>query len=345
MTDTSSAPDLHDGPEPLAAPNPLGTGNIKLTMPTRRAKVWEAAASRAVDASSEPDSSAEPGTTLNSDVAPDPVDGSDTDEDGLSSDNDSAPKGYGLDPHIVMVLGGLVAVIVVVTALVWWFSQPTPPQPKPTHTIAAVPSAGPAQTTTVAPIAEDGPLPVVTSAVCPGQTDPKLATSTDKRSAWVCPTGGVPFGQKLTATLPQPSVITGIKFWPNFEGAGADGRDEWFRHRALQELQCVFNDRDLTTVTATPNGERHEYSLAVRVVASQVDCTVTASVPPPPQPATTPTSVPPGTDPAAPDATPEISSIFPANPANPVDTPDGANDPNGSSIAVNGFQLIGHAIR
>lgn len=339
MTDTSSAPDLHNGPEPLSAPNPLGTGNIKLTMPTRRPKQRDD-----VDAGPGPVSSEEPVTPVDSDAAADTADAPEDDDDLLPSDNGSSPKGYGLDPHIVMVIGGLAAVIMVVAALVWWFSQPTP-QPKPTHTIAAVPTAGPAETTTVAPIAEDGPLAVVTSAVCPGQTDPKLATSTDKHSAWVCPTGGVPFGQKLTATVPQPSVITGIKFWPNFEGAGPDGRDEWFRHRVLQELQCVFNDRDLTTVTATPNGERHEYSLAVRVVASQVECTVTATVPPPPQPATTPTSVPPGTDPASPDATPDMTSIFPANPANPVDAPDGANDPNGSSIAVNGFQLIGHAIK
>ena len=347
MTDSSSAPDLSVVPEPLAAPNPLGTGNIKLTLPTRRRKapgpvdegpdvaaVDPAGSAAVVDADALPGAG---GTEQSADG--DPVDDGDDGDDG---DNDgSGSRGYGLDPHIVRVFGGLVAVVAVVAGWVWWFAQPTA-APKPVHTIAAPPAAGPAETTTVAPIAEDGPLQIVTSAVCPGQTDPKLAASTDKHSGWTCPTGGVPFGQKLTATLPQPSVITGIKFWPGAQFAGPDGRDQWFHYRLLQELQCVFNDRDLTAVTATPNAERHEYSMAVHVVASRVDCTVTASVSPPPQPATTPTSAPPGADPSSADSPPDLSSIFPAT---PTATPDGGNDPNGSSIAVTGFSLIGHAIK
>lgn len=335
---TGLAPDLNAVPEPLAAPNPLGTGNIKLTLPTRRLKSREESVKNSDVAGGEPTDS---GALVDAAAPADPED-TEQSADGAETDDDaSGSRGYGLDPHIVRVLGGLIAVVAVVAALVWWFARPTP-APKPVHTIAASPTAGPAETTTVAPIAEDGPLPIVTSAVCPGQTDPQLAGSTDKHSGWTCPTGGVPFGQKLTATLPQPSMITGIKFWPGAEFVGPDGRDQWFHYRLLQELQCVFNDRDLTPVTATPNAERHEYSMAVHVVASRVDCTVTASVSPPPQPATTPTSAPPGADPYSGDSPPDISSIFPANPAG---TPDGGNDPNGSSIAVTGFSLIGHALR
>lgn len=307
-------------------------------MPTRRSRPRDVAldppepAPGPDDPQQAPDGPADPDAP-----APDPAAPASPDPDDI--DADALP--YSPDRRVLAVFGVLVAVVIAIAAMVWWFSTPTPPA-KPVHTLASPQGAAPPVTSTVAPVDDDGPLAAVTSSVCPGQTDPKLATSTDKHSGWICPTGGVPFGQKLTATLPQPSVITGIKFWPGAEFAGPDGRDEWFRHRLLQELQCTFNDRDLTTVTATPDADRHEYSLPVHVVASQVDCTVTASVPPPPQPATTPTSVPPGADPSSPDGPPDISSIFPAN---PTDTPDGGNDPNGSSIAVTGFQLIGHAIR
>jgi hypothetical protein len=334
---------LYNGPESPPTPNPLGTGNIKLTMPTRRPARRQDTAGQASCADPPELVTDSPSSAPADDVTQaDPADQAGSDDVRYDPEDGSRSSGFGLDPHIVRVFGVLIGVVALIAGLVWWFSQPTP-QPKPAHTIAALPTAGPAVTTTAAAIDQDGPLPITLNAVCPGQTDPKLAASDDHHSGWTCPTMNVPFGQKLVATLPQPYVITGIKFWPGFNGVGHDGRDEWFRHRIMQEVGFVFNDRDLTPLSGSPNGERHEYALVVdHLVASQVEMTVISSVAPPPEPATTPTSAPPGADPSPADAPPDLGSIFPAGPS---DTGDGANAPDASSIAVTGFQLIGHPIR
>lgn len=338
MTDTSSG--LQTGPQPPTSPNPLGTSAIKLTLPARRAERRADTPEENADPTARP--AAQGSAAGADDRRPSSLSDGAGAADANGADDVSAPPGYGLDRHIVRVIGILIATVVLIAALVWWFSQPSP-KPKPVHTIAALPTAGPAVTTAAAPIDQDGPLPITLGAVCPGQTDPKLAASDDHHSGWTCPTGGVPFGQKLVATLPQPYVITGIKFWPGFNGAGPDGRDEWLRHRILQEVQFGFNDRDLTTLPGSPNGERREYDLSVdHLVASQVEMTVIASVAPPPEPAATPTSVPPGGDPSATEAPPGIVSIFPSNPS---DNPQDAKAPAAASIAVTGFELIGHPIR
>lgn len=339
-------------PTPIAAPNPLGTGDIHLTLPTRRSR--RAAASRPV---TEPDpvpadSTGEPVHTGDSAAAADglaapspgdsdahPVRESEADDSEAAQGDPEEPAGPagrpGVDRQILRSLAALVGVVAVIAGLVWWFVQPSTP-PAPVHTIAAPPGAALPVTSTVPAAPADGPVPITLTAVCPGQTDPKLAASTDHRSGWVCPTGGVPFGQKLVVTLATPAVITGIKLWPGFNGAGADGRDEWSRHRLLSEVQFVFNDRDLTMLPGSPNGERREYALVVNhLVASQVEMTVLDSVPAPPQPTLTPTAAAPRADPAA---VPELASIFATGPA------DGANAPDAASIAVTGFQLIGHPI-
>lgn len=336
MNDTEPSSGTVDHGPPQVTPNPLGTGTIKLTMPARRGRARDAALDLPDPGPDEDQQQAPDGHDDPDAAVPDPDAPATT--DAAEKDSDALP--YSPDRRVLGVFGVLVVVVIAIAAVVWWFSLPTPPA-KPVHTLASPQAAAAPAPVSAAPLPQDGPLPMVTSAVCPGQTDPKLATSTDKHSGWVCPTGGVPFGQKLTATLPQPYVITGLSWWPGGEFVGPDGRDEWFRHRIEQEVDCVFNDRDLTKVTGTPNGERHEYRLAVHVVASQVECTVTASVPPPPQPPTTPTSAPPGADPSAADTPPDLSSIFPAA---PTDTSGAGNDPNGSSIAVTGFQLTGHPI-
>lgn len=333
MTNTGSEPDAL-ACEPVASPNPLGTNAIKLTLPTRR---------RPKPAENSQQTSATPPAADAEISGAADQQASTTDAPADVPDDDSCvPTGYGLDRHITRVLGVLVAIVAVIVGLVWWFAQPEP-KPKPVHRIADQRTGGPPATKTVAPINQDGPLQVTLTAVCPGQSDPKLAASDDHHSGWTCPTGGVPFGQKLVATLPQPTVIDGIEFWPGFNGTGPDGRDEWFRHLLLQEVSCQFNDRDLTELPGLPNGERQQYKMVVdHLVASQVECTVKSTVPPPPQPAATPTSVPPGADPTAAEAPPGLSSILPPD---PLENPDGSNAPNASSIAVTGFHLIGHAIR
>ncbi|TDH48134.1 hypothetical protein E2F47_25045 [Mycobacterium eburneum] len=243
------------------------------------------------------------------------------------------------------MLVAAVAVVVLVATVVWWFSRPPERGQAPSGHQVALPSGATAPQQASQPSIEDGPLPITLDSKCPDQTDPKLAASTDPRSAWVCPTQGVPFGQKLVATLPKPYVLTGIRFWPGFQGKGPDGGDEWFRHGLIDEAQLVCNDPDRTPVTLSPQGQRHVFAQPLNhIVASAVELTILASSAPPPPPATTPTTAPPGaeaTDDSADEAAgPDVSVLFPA----PGSNDDQANNPNAASVAVWGFELIGHPI-
>lgn len=341
-----------DEPVAGARPNPLGTGQIKLTMPARRGKKRDSGVSGGQEALADADvrggdvvaaggEQGAPGaaTEGDSDLLVENVSGA------REWDDDDGPTRYTPDRKIVQALAALIAVVaVVVSGLVWWFSSPDPAPPQRGRVIDGKPSrpaagGGPSTAATSAVAASsDGPLPVTLTAVCPGQTDPKLASADDQRSAWQCPTQGVPFGQKLVGTLPKPYVITGIKFWPGFNGTGPDGRDAWPRHRVLKEVQFLFNDTNLTTLAASPDGERQECDVVVdHLVATQVQMTVLDSVAPPPA---APTSAPSSTAPDAPSLPTDVPLFAPS----PTDTPDGANAPDASSIAVTGFQLIGHPI-
>ncbi|MBU8817562.1 hypothetical protein EB74_11615 [Mycobacterium sp. SWH-M5] len=350
--------------------NPLGAGDIKLTLPGRSRPSGGAVPDRSTSPGSTPsgavdddeppaqddavvqaaeaDATTEVAAVDESPLAePDRGEGETKDGEADSeweyAEFDSAPAPRRADRKVLQVFAGVIAVVALLAGVVWWYSRPADTD-KPVGRPAALPVGGantPAAPTS--PVLEDGPLPITLNAECPGQTDPKLAASTDPRSAWVCPTGGVPFGQKLVATMAKPNVITGIKFWPGFQGKGPDGGDEWFRHRVIQEAQLVCNDPERTPVMLRPMGQRHEYSQPLnRLLCSAVEITVLSTEPPPPAPRITPTAAPPGSDPDATgdEPVPDLGSLFP--PADP--DVQKANDPDSSSIAVWGFQLIGHPV-
>ena len=329
---------------PVLWPNPLGTGDIKLTLPGRSAP--EPVPPPAAAAPEEEQAQEPPAAEAEPDAEP-PANGED------SPDESPAPAvgyaGFGSDDaarrpdrKVVQVLTGVVALVVLLGAVVWWFSRPPQAPPAPAGRPVALPTGAPLPDS-AAPVVEDAPLPITITADCPDQTDPKLAASTDPRSAWVCPTQGVPFGQKLTIVLPKPYVITGIQLWPGFQGTGPDGRDEWFRHSLLRRAQLVFNDVDRTLVEVTPQGERREYSKPVNhILASSVELTVLETSPPPPEPQTTATQAPAGSDPADTDAPPppDLGALFPP----PGPDADAANNPNAASVAIWGLKLIGHPV-
>lgn len=251
------------------------------------------------------------------------------------------------DRSIVRVLAAVVAVVVVVGGVVWWFARPqTPPAPAQLH--PAVPAAGPSgPAPAAAPVSSpDVPLPITVSGQCPQQTDPRLATSTDPNTAWVCPTGGLPFGQQLTLTLPKLYVITGVKFWPGFQGKGADGADEWYRHRLVQHAQLVFDDADRTLVPLDPLGQRHEYAKPINhLVASGATLLILDSSAPPPAPPASMTAQPPAPGDPSSTSTPDMGPLFPAPSGEGTGTDDpSAPGPNADSVALWGLQLIGHPV-
>ncbi|GLE59005.1 hypothetical protein NJBCHELONAE_43160 [Mycobacteroides chelonae] len=325
-----------EAPEVSASslPNPFGSNAPKLTPPSRsRARQSDPEPAPKADAVATGDEAAvitDPG----SDVA------DDDEKSGDENETDSAPEDVRPNKSILKVFGAIVGAVLLLSVTVWWNSRPEPEPPKPTAQRHALPT-GNQKPTQSAQVPEDSPIPVTFSSDCVGQTDPKLAGSLDVRSAWKCPTGGVPFGQVLVGTFPKPFVVTGIKYWAGFNGVDTDGGDAWFRNRLLMLVQFVFNNPDKTLLESSPRGERHEIVVPVEhVLASTITMTVRESAPPPPAPVTVPTTAPPGGNP---DETPlpNLETLLPG----PTDNPDAANDPNAASIAMWGFQVIGHPVQ
>ncbi|ART74381.1 hypothetical protein BTO20_37825 (plasmid) [Mycobacterium dioxanotrophicus] len=342
-----------------ALPNPLA-GNVKLTLPGQHKP--NDSAGRLRDRIPGPPQRRDRGIV---DDRPDeePADngraGQDADAEGINAGPDTTQgnadtettdtddsfdrheDSAGHDRGLIKVLALGVCAVVAIIVIVWFSSRPPEKTDPPSGQQASLPTGGsrpPASP--VKPVVENEDLPATFSADCAGQTDPKLAASTDPRSAWTCPTDGVPFGQKLVVTLPKPYVITGICFWPGFQGTGPDGRDAWFHYRLIQEASLLFNDIDRTVVPLAPRGVRSEFCLPLnRLIASAVELTVTASDAPPPEQKITPTSPPPG----APSTTgvPGVGELFPSQP-DAGSTSE--NNPNATSIALWGFKLKGHAV-
>lgn len=357
------------GDEPLAQkgtrPNPLALGAVSLTLPgggTTRAGAAEpeappAAAERDGDGQSQEasggddrasesdfvvaDGQGQPGggdggTTIEG-AGPQPGFSDVAAGDLAASFPEPVAGQRSPDRSVVTVLAAAAASVVVLGGSVWWLSRPEPPAAPPQLHPVVMPT-GDAASSAAPAVAQDGPLPVTVETDCPGQTDPQLAASTDANSAWVCPTGGLRFGQQLVLTLPKPYVITGIKFWPGFQGQGADGGDEWYRHRLIKTAQVVFNDPDRTLVSLTPQGERRQYAKALNhILANQAVITIQDSAAPPPAPAPNATAVPSGADdPNAAPALPDLGSLFDTS------AHSGDDGPQGSSVAMWGLQLIGH---
>ncbi|MDM2402125.1 hypothetical protein PP613_23610 [Mycobacteroides abscessus] len=332
-----SSADADDAIPAASLPNPFGAGALKLTPPSR---------SRARQ--SDPEPVVEPETVANHGVdriaAPDGASLDDGQAGGqeqrggvesVEDEEDQKPN-----KSILKVFGAILGTVLLLSVTVWWYSRPEPEEPKPSARRAPLPTAAapPAQ---VKVAADDGPIPFTLTSDCIGQTEPRLAASTEPRTAWTCPTNGVPFGQVLVATMAKPYVVTGIKYWAGFNGVEADGSPAWFHNRVLMLTQFVFNNPDKTLLESAPRGERHEIVVPVEhILASTVTMTVRESAPPPPAPVTTPTAAPSG---GSPDEAPlpNLETLFPA----PGENPDAANDPNGAKIAVWGFQLIGHEVQ
>lgn len=355
-TDDTEPNSTDESPRSTAVPNPLA-GNVRLTLPgqarSRPAGPPRVGSEPKADEfnhlvgddegeSSEPDEPASQAAVSGTDDGGDDEvrgDTADESDDSADSFGDDGPAGPGTDRKLIKVIGVSVAAVVALATTVWFSSRPPEQPEKPAGRPvsqpvgAAVPPVG-KQTV------QDDVLAATFTAECVGQTDPKLAASTDPRSAWTCPTDGVPFGQKLVATLPKPHVITGICFWPGFQGAGADGRDAWFHHRVITDAQVVFNDIDKTLVPLKPGGTRAEFCQPLnRVLASVMEFTVMSSDPPPIEPKLTPTSAPPG---APAGAQPDLGELFPSDA--PRGEQAGENNPDAASIALWGFKLIGHPV-
>lgn len=329
MSTDESTPDA-EAPEVSASllPNPFGAGAPRLTAPSR-SRARQSDPEPAPDVDSDTPSSA----AL---VAAAP----EADAPSGEAENDLEREDLKPNKSILKVFGAIIGAVLLLSVTVWWNSRPEPEAPKPSAQRHALPT-GSAKPTPSATAADDAPIPVTFTSDCVGQTDPKLAGSLEARSAWRCPTGGVPFGQVLLGTFPKPYVVTGIKYWAGFNGVDTDGGDAWFRNRLLMLVQFVFNNPDKTLVESTPRGERHEIVIPVEhVLASTITMTVRESAPPPPAPVTVPTAPPPGANSEDPPL-PNLETLLPGATQNP----DAANDPNAADIAMWGFQVIGHPVQ
>ncbi len=343
-----------DAATPPVPPNPLGNNEIKLTLPgqNRPHSVGGVFGAESVFDSETPDDTSED-ETGDAEAAPaDSADDAPAASDGI--DDASEPVGAAEAPYaslpdrsrrvpdrsVLRVLAAIVGAVVLLGGIAWWSASPAEPPEQREATRPPMPTGQARPGDASAPGAvEETPLPVTAGSGCPNQTDPKLATSTDPNSAWVCPTDGVPFGQKLSLTLPKPYVLTGICFWPGFNGVAPDGRPAWFRHRLIEQAQLVFNDPDSTVIDLRPAAQRHEYCVPLnKIVASAGEITIQQTSPPPPEPKIEE----PGAAPGAPDAPPgtDVTSLFPPA-AEEKDTEEG---PDAASVAIWGLKLVGRPI-
>lgn len=340
-------------PETLAPPNPLGSNDIKLTLPGQdrpRALGGVFGAESVFDEQTADEEPVDTAAASDDDQVCAEVDSLDRDEQTAEDAGESGESSYAAlpsrprrlpDRSVLRVLGAIVAAVVVLGGVAWWTASPAE-QPDPAGQVSApvIPTGArpPGAGGQPGPV-EEAPLPVTASSGCPNQTDPQLATSTDPDSAWTCPTEGVPFGQKLVLTLPKPYVVTGICFWPGFNGVAPDGRSAWFQHRLIEQAQIVFNDPDATVIELRPMAQRHEYCVPLnKIVASGAELTIQQTTAPPPEPRIDEPGAPPG----SPDAplTPDVTSLFP--PAGEADELD--EGPQAASVAIWGLQLVGRPI-
>lgn len=349
-----------DAATPPVPPNPLGNNEIKLTLPgqnrphsvggvfgeesvfdnetpvdTSEDETGEAgAATGAGDAQAAGADSADEAAAASdgTDDASEPAAAAEAPYASLPDRSRRLP-----DRSVLRVLGAIVGAVVLLGGIAWWSASPAEPPEQREATRPPMPT-GQARPGEASPpgAVEEGPLAVVTGSGCPNQTDPKLATSTDPNSAWQCPTDGVPFGQKLSLTLPKPAVLTGICFWPGFNGVAPDGRPAWFRHRLIEQAQLVFNDPDSTVIDLRPAAQRHEYCVPLnKIVASAGEITIQQTSPPPPEPKIEE----PGAAPGAPPGT-DVTSLFPPA-AEEKATDEG---PDAASVAIWGLKLVGRPI-
>ncbi len=346
-----------DAATPSAPPNPLGNNEIKLTLPgqNRPHSVGGVFGAESVFDNETADDTPEhetSGPEVAAAGAPDTQDAAaaSTDEAGAGTDGASEPVDATGAPYaslpersrqlpdrgVLRVLAAIVGAVVLLGGIAWWSASPAEPPEQREATRPAMPT-GQARPVDASPpgAVEEIPLPVTAGSGCPNQTDPKLATSTDPDSAWVCPTDGVPFGQKLSLTLPKPYVLTGICFWPGFNGVAPDGRQAWFRHRLIERAQLVFNDPDSTVIDLRPAAQRLQYCVPLnKIVASTGEITIQQTSPPP----TEPTIQEPGAPPGAPGT--DVTSLFsPA--ADEIASEDG---PDAASVAIWGLKLVGRPI-
>lgn len=314
-------------------PEPVNVGGVKLTLPGRPSPRPEPAASEPSRVEFEDD-----GPHVFDDAAS--LSGA-GDEGGAGSDEKSLadewanyadfgdkPSRRAVDYRVVQVLAGGVALVVVAAGLVWWFGHSRSADETAGYEVQ-MPAGAPSPPPVAAAPVVDDVLPLTLDSRCDNQTEPRLAAIGNTNAAWVCPTLGVPFGQKIVGTLPKPYVITGIKFWPGFNGRGVDGGDEWGRHRVIDAAQAVFNDAERSRIELAPHGERREITVPINhLVASAVEFTVLASSP-----------APVTSDEPADDQMPEPLFRGPRDSGE-----DRENDPSASSVALSGFALIGHPV-
>lgn len=345
MTDDTSP----SGPPSL--PNPLASKDIKLTAPTP-------ARYRALSKPPpEPDEPVSPAVdeqdSASSDVDVDvDVDESDTaaaqTQQTTDTETDDAAESFEtpprrkLDKGILKVLAfGVTAVLLVVVVVIGFAisrsdEDPAPEQPANNGRFQGAP--GPQSPPPPGPaVVDDAPIPITITAVCPGQSEPKLAADVDAKSAWVCPFGeGPPFGQVLDVQFPDSYVVSSVEYWPGGQFTGPDGKSEWSRHRCITEQQVVFDDRDRTLVTGSPRCERALFTLRVKdILATSFKLTILATADPPAEPATTPTKAPPGTE-----GEPDLGSVFTAAP-----DPDDQSRPMPTTVAIHGLIVKGHRYR
>lgn len=352
MPDETVSPESPKPAGPPSLPNPLASKDIKLTLPqpARLRAMTTGQPHRETDDEPPEDFEAPPEDAIADEsgaVSTQESTQSDSEtpsaeiENASSEDPFDTPARRGPDKGIIKVLVfGVVAVLLVVAVVIGFAvsrtEEPTPDQPANNGRFQGAP--GPQVPPPPGPaVVDDAPIPITITAVCPGQSEPKLAADPDARSAWRCPLGdGPPFGQVLDVQFPDAFVVSSIEYWPGGHFTGPDGKSEWSRHKCITEQQVVFDDRDRTLVPGSPQCEHALFTLRVKdILATSFKLTILATSNPPAEPAATPTKAPPGTE-----GEPDLGSVFSAAPE-----PDDQARPMLTTVAIHGLVVKGHRYR
>ncbi|NUS42649.1 MAG: discoidin domain-containing protein [Mycobacteriaceae bacterium] len=172
-------------------------------------------------------------------------------------------------PRVLAALGGALAFILLLVLLFSGGEEST----KEKMLVTAPPSAA---ATSPAPPGKGnngaGAIEVVSAAShCPpGSTDGMDAFNGKDGKAWSCKRAYRIDGQILEIDLGKTYEVDSIGIVPGWDHVGADGQDEWTKHRTVTRVSYTFNDANHTTYTQETLDQR-------KLVTTKIDPPVKAT--------------------------------------------------------------------
>lgn len=179
------------------------------------------------------------------------------------ADHDSSPDDQEPPRYNKAIVGGFVAVVVVValgiTSAMLGMRRTPEVAPEPGESsikVTAAPQGGPPPPADV-PGTAGIPFTASAPGCLPGSTAAQSVATGDPTQAWVCVRGGVD-GQVLTIELGRTMAVTAIRITPGWVGTDTSGADQWLQHRVLTRVQWILTDHgNQPTVVKQNTGNVH----------------------------------------------------------------------------------------